>query len=371
MPIYYATCYVTVRVNCSKKVRRATPVIADKLYEYSTLGEIQRVTDAAGNETTMKYDGFGRRTEINNPDTGRTQLTYDSAGNLTRKITAELGAKGKAIRYHYDHNRLVQVDYPFMDDVYYTYGTSGSGYNRAGRVYRVDNGTVSEELYFGKLGETIKSIKTIKDGTVSTSYTTKYTFDNLGRMRTLTYPDGEILTYNYGKGGLLKSAIGETKSGRTVYLENMQYDAFGQRTYVKYGNGAESTYTYEPVMRRLKNLKTTSSDGKTLQNITYEYDNVGNITNRNNNGFNTNDDVSRNSEQSYEYDEMDRLTGSSGKFDYETWNPFWDKRVNTYTSDYTYSNTGKILQKTQENKGLLTETDETVTIAETTYDWEL
>jgi len=106
-----------------------------------------------------------------------------------------------------------------------------------------------------------------------------------------------------------------------------------------------------------------------LQNITYKYDNVGNITNRKNNGFNTNDDVVRNSEQSYEYDNMDRLTESSGKFNYETWNPFWDKRVNTYTSEYTYSKTGKILQKAQENKGLLQETNETVTIAETTYNW--
>jgi len=342
---------------------------ATTTYSYSVLGEIESVRDSAGNITSIKYDGFGRRTEINNPDTGRTLFAYDSAGNLTRKITAELGAKGKVIRYHYDHNRLVQVDYPFMDDVYYTYGSSGSGYNRAGRVYRVDNGTVSEELYFGKLGETIKSIKTIKDGKSSTSYTTKYTFDNLGRMRTLTYPDGEILTYNYGRGGLLKSAIGETGTGRTVYLEDMQYDAFGQRTYMKYGNGTESRYTYEPIMRRLQNLKTTSSDGKTLQNITYKYDNVGNITNRKNNGFNTNDDVVRNSEQSYEYDNMDRLTESSGKFNYETWNPFWDKRVNTYTSEYTYSKTGKILQKAQENKGLLQETNETVTIAETTYNW--
>ena len=106
-----------------------------------------------------------------------------------------------------------------------------------------------------------------------------------------------------------------------------------------------------------------------LQNITYKYDNVGNITNRKNNGFNTNDDVVRNSEQSYEYDNMDRLTESSGRFNYETWNPFWDKRVNTYTSEYTYSKTGKILQKAQENKGLLQETNETVTIAETTYNW--
>ena len=244
-----------------------------------------------------------------------------------------------------------------------------SNYTYFSKFNKTDNGTVSEELYFGKLGETVKTVRTINDGDTTSTYTTKYAFDNLGRMRTLTYPDGEILTYSYGKGGLLKSATGETSSGRKVYLEDMKYDEFGQRTYMKYGNGAESTYTYEPVMRRLTNLKTTSAEGKTLQNIAYQYDEVGNILSRRNSEFNTTDNISRNSEQSYTYDNRDRLTSSGGKFDYETWNPFWNKRVNTYSSDFEYNITGKILRKNQENKGLIEDTGETVTIGETTYDW--
>jgi len=96
---------------------------------------------------------------------------------------------------------------------------------------------------------------------------------------------------------------------------------------------------------------------------------VGNILSRRNSEFNTTDDVSRNSEQSYTYDNRDRLTSSNGKFDYETWNPFWNKRVNTYSSDFEYNITGKILRKNQENKGLIEDTGETVTIGETTYDW--
>jgi len=122
-------------------------------------------------------------------------------------------------------------------------------------------------------------------------------------------------------------------------------------------------------MRRLTNLKTTSAEGKTLQNIAYSYDEVGNILSRRNSEFNTTDNVSRNSEQSYTYDNRDRLTSSGGKFDYETWNPFWNKRVNTYSSDFEYNITGKILRKNQENKGLIEDTGETVTIGETTYDW--
>ena len=55
-------------------------------------------------------------------------------------------------------------------------------------------------------------------------------------------------------------------------------------------------------MHRLKTLKTTSGGGNVLQNITYSYDDVGNILGRNNSEFNTADSVKRNSSQRYGYD---------------------------------------------------------------------
>ena len=74
---------------------------------------------------------------------------------------------------------------------------------------------MTEELYFGRLGEVIKSVKKIKD-TVESSFTSKWTYDNFGRVREMIYPDGEVLTYGYGKGGLLKSAIGESSKKRLM-----------------------------------------------------------------------------------------------------------------------------------------------------------
>jgi YD repeat-containing protein len=43
------------------------------------------------------------------------------------------------------------------------------------------------------------------------------------------------------------------------------------------GNGAVTTYEYEPLTRRLHSLRTQARN-RTLQALTYEYDPVGNVT---------------------------------------------------------------------------------------------
>jgi len=68
------------------------------------------VIDNKGHLTQARYDNLGRRTHLDNPDTGLTEMVYDGASNLIRKITANLRAKNQAITYHYQ--RLESIDYP-------------------------------------------------------------------------------------------------------------------------------------------------------------------------------------------------------------------------------------------------------------------
>ncbi|MGJ4748855.1 hypothetical protein ACQV5M_21010, partial [Leptospira sp. SA-E8] len=85
-------------------------------YSYDALGQIKSVKDAAGNVTKVEYDGLGRRTVIDNPDTGRVESQYDLAGNLIRKVTAELAKNDQAITYQYDYSRLVAIQHPLYPD---------------------------------------------------------------------------------------------------------------------------------------------------------------------------------------------------------------------------------------------------------------
>ena len=76
---------------------------------------------------------------------GETDMTYDAAGNLLTKLTAELrksiSDKGY-ISYTYDFERLHEVLYPenLFNRVTYTYGKAGYGY--------IPNDTTKEETFF-------------------------------------------------------------------------------------------------------------------------------------------------------------------------------------------------------------------------------
>ncbi|HZO90882.1 MAG TPA: SpvB/TcaC N-terminal domain-containing protein [Chthonomonadaceae bacterium] len=61
-------------------------------------------------------------------------------------------------------------------------------------------------------------------------------------------------------------------------VANIDYNARGQRERIEYGNGARTTYEYDPNTFRLARMKTTrASDRARLQDLRYTYDPAGNI----------------------------------------------------------------------------------------------
>ena len=99
----------------------------------------------------------------------------------------------------------------------------------------------------------------------------------------MTYPDGEVLTYGYDNGGLLKEAYGTKRQNKYPYVKNLTYDEFGQRKRIEYGNGVHTTYDYNDRTRRLARLYTVENSKKrVIQDIAYDYDLVGNINSTNN-----------------------------------------------------------------------------------------
>lgn len=137
---------------------------------YDPLKQIVEVSDAKGNLTHPEYDNLGRRTSLDNPDTGKTVTVYDPASNVISKITANLAAEGKSINYTYDYNRLTGIHYPDNtgNDVAYTYGDNTAQYrlkNQIGRIVKVADASGSEEREYGKLGETVKQTRTIASHT--------------------------------------------------------------------------------------------------------------------------------------------------------------------------------------------------------------
>ena len=92
----------------------------------------------------------------------------------------------------------------------------------------------------------------------------------------MTYPDGEVVTYNYNAAGQVES-LESNKSGKTdVIVEKIGYDKEGHTVYTRLGNGTETNYTYDRQRERMQDMTLTAGGSAIMQNK-YQYDAVDNI----------------------------------------------------------------------------------------------
>jgi RHS repeat-associated protein len=93
----------------------------------------------------------------------------------------------------------------------------------------------------------------------------------------------------------------------------------------KTGNKVVMDIEYDPIRRRPKSLKTTLAEGQTEQNVSYTYDKKGNIAG-------ITDKLNESRSQTFEYDQLNRVTKAIGKYG---------------TEHYSYHKNGNLLQRGQ------------------------
>jgi len=142
----------------------------------------------------------------------------------------------------------------------------------------------------------------------------RWNYDSWNRLINIQYPDGELVNYRYDNGGKLMHMYGEKLGEQYNYIREIIYDKFDSRTYIRYGNGTYSEYYYDPLNRRLKNLKSYDANGHKMHDIDYKYDGVGNIIYQSNNGEYVNNGAGGPYNYHYEYDDLYRLIQSEGYF---------------------------------------------------------
>ncbi len=153
------------------------------------------------------------------------------------------------------------------------------------------------------------------------TFTTAITYDALNRPLTVTTPDGSIYRPTFNEANLLEAVhvnlhgIGEA----TPFVNNIDYNAKGQRELIEYGNGAITGYTYDTQTFRLIHLETTRPafppNARLVQDLRYTYDPAGNITSIRDHAqqtvFFNNVQVEPHSD--YTYDALYRLTRAEGR----------------------------------------------------------
>ena len=235
------------------------------------------------------------------------------------------------------------INYPDHpeNNVKYYYGGRNASQNRIGRLMLREDGTGAIEYFYGKMGEVTKTRRTmIVPNQAIATYVTQWTYDSHNRLLEMIYPDEEKITYSYNLGGQLEKVHGYKSYGYD-YVSKIGYDKFEQRTYLKYCNGAETFYTYDPQRRRLQNL-TVNSGGNTIMDNAYTYDAVSNVLSVvNGASVPQSGKAGGQMAHAYTYDALYRLVSATGTYTGA------DNKTASYTLAMGYDNMHRITSKRQ------------------------
>ena len=217
----------------------------------------------AGNVITMTYDSLGRKLSMSDPDMGAWYYAYDDSGYLV----AQVDARGVTTTLAYDPlGRVITKTYTVptgtlvaeTEPVYY-------GYTGDLRTSMRD-GSGSTVWQYDPAGRLLAETRTIQGATFQTGYT----YDGFGRLETMTYPDGEVVSYTYSlEDGQLTGV-----SGQDVYLADAVYNPLGQPTTWALGGVVTQTLAYDPVTFR---PATAAAHDPALQDLEFFFDGLGRL----------------------------------------------------------------------------------------------
>jgi RHS repeat-associated protein len=301
----------------------------DTLYTYNPNNNLTQITDSQGNTKDFSYDLLGRKLYENDFHSDSTfsewQYAYDENGNLIWMKDS----KNQETNFTYDQLDRILTEQSAQTTSTYSYDSAPNG---IGRLTSVTSPNITKSYEYDILGNIAKETRTIS----STDYVTQYEYDLLGNPKQITYPDSEntLVTYGFNNAGQTSTVDTASDSITT----NIDYNPIGLPTVIDYANGVTTTNTYDINQNyKLVSKLTTDSSSTELQNISYTFDKVGNITNKD-----TDDSTQLSGNTSYTYDDLDRLLTAT------TTNA---ASGDNYTRTYSYDSIGNITSKLSVDSG--------------------
>jgi RHS repeat-associated protein len=305
-------------------------------YNYDFFGNLTQLTKSyEPNATvTMGYDIRGRKTSMNDPDMGAWSYGYDVLGQLLW----QKDAKAKTISMTYDllgrmQTRVVPSGGGTMTSTWtYDIATNGKG-----MPHSISNPIASEYYTYDSLSRPSSVTATIG----GVAHTTSYTYDAYGRPLTLTYPvTGFALRHCYDAVGFLVRVENATNasacsSSLPAYWIANAFDANNRLTKETFGNGLVSERAYDPDTDDLQFIKTGATNPTSVQNSTYGFDAVDNLTAR------SWSDGNAVQSETFGYDNLNRLTSVTGPAPKTySYDPNGNITFKTGVGNYYYSTNG-------------------------------
>ncbi len=254
-------------------------------YIFDDNDNLTRETDPLSRQTNYGYDDNDNLLTITNAKNEVTTLGYDG---FDRLISETFGGKTKTYIYDNSQNRLVEfrkAGYANNNAKRFTYT-----YDTNNRLY--GNGYITEILY-----DPLNRMSSIKGGTQTTHQLSNFSYDALNRLTGYTDAWNNTVGYGYDDNG------NETRidypNGNKLYktydnlnrLKTLTWNSTLVATYnyvgsrldnVVYGNNVKTQYSYDNAGRPTGiSTKTNNGTGSTIYAATFTLDNLGNHTEEN------------------------------------------------------------------------------------------
>jgi RHS repeat-associated protein len=250
-----------------------TPEQSDEVTNaYTSNGQLQSVKDAEGDLTTYEYDGFDRLARTRYPvatkganassTTDFEQFGYDANGNVTSRRTRD----AYVMYYTYDAlDRRIFDDNPKTNvaEVNVSYQ-----YDNLGRLKLANDGN---GWYNGfdhdALGRVTRQHSNLASNALQ--------YDTAGRLIRQTWSDGFFVTYENDQTG----AMTLIRENGGLVLASFTYDELGRRKTLARGNGTVTNYGYDPASR-LASLGLDLAGSAQDQQLGFSYNTAGQIVTR-------------------------------------------------------------------------------------------
>ena len=279
----------TVTKNSQGQVVSVTDALSQTMtYTYDPLGNLTKTTDAVGNIVTATYDTRGRKVASNDPDLGAWTYTYDTLGELQ----SQTDAKGQITSITYDKlSRPLQRVEPDMTSVW-VYDTAANGIGKPASA-SITSGAASgyQRIFsYDTLGRPTQVSTTVGGA----AYIMAAAYDSNSRLSQVTYPSGFVANYAYNNLGYANQM---SDGGAQTFWTLNGMDAEQHITQQTSGNGVATTLGFSATNGRL--LSVAAGPSNTVQNLSFSYDLLGNLTNRT--------DSTSNLSESITYDQLNRM----------------------------------------------------------------
>ena len=288
-------------------------------FAYGDFNQLRTITDPSpsANVTTIGYDQRGRRTQLDDPDTGRSVTHYNGVGEVTSTDLPNLNGSSTPSTTTYFHDVLGRVTDVLSPDgaSKLTWDTAANGVGKLASRSGPDG--TKEAFFYDTSGRLQRHAWNVHGPVVDESFDILMDYDGFGRPRSVTYPDvpGRATRFKTqldyradapgglnDKGGYLQK-VTEVDLPVPLRLWNVNARNADDRLLSgTTGNDVTEHRVYDPVTGRLSSIGAISNVSPTpVLSLDYTYWPDGAVKSRS--------DVPRNRTETFDYgDGLSRLT---------------------------------------------------------------